>query len=207
MPLYASMIIVDTGESAKQYVQLLHKGLVGVNAKTGKFLWRYSKTVSPFNANIPTPTARSPFIYASAAGAGGGLVQLQAKDGAFQADQVYFSPTLPTAIGGTVLVGDYLYGTAGPKLACIKFTTGDVKWSDPAIGAASLCAVEGRLYLHGENGDVALVEVSPDGYHEKGRFTPPNQPKHINKMQKAWAYPVVANGGLYIRDLGTALVL
>jgi outer membrane protein assembly factor BamB len=199
---YASMVIVDAG-GAKQYVQLLQKGLVGVEAKTGKFLWRYAKTVSPFNANIPTPTARTPFIYASSAGAGGGLVKLRARDGAFQADEVYFSSKLPTAIGGTVLVGDYLYGTAGPKLACIKFTTGDVKWSDPAIGAASLCVADGRLYLHGESGDVALVEISPDGYHEKGRFTPPDQPAHVNKSQKAWAYPVVANGKLYIRDLGT----
>jgi outer membrane protein assembly factor BamB len=199
---YASMIIVDAG-GEKQYVQLLQKGLVGVDAGSGKYLWRYAKTVSPFKANIPTPVARTPFIYAAAAGAGGGLVQLRASDGAIQADQVYFSRKLPTAIGGTVLIGDYLYGTAGPKLNCIKFTTGDVKWSDPAIGAASLCAADGRLYLHGENGDVALVDASASGYHEKGRFTPPDQPEHAIGMQKAWAYPVVANGRLYIRDLGT----
>jgi len=68
------------------------------------------------------------------------------------------------------------------------------------LGAASLCYVEGRLYLHGENGEVALVEASPDGYHELGRFTPPDQPKRINEMEKAWAYPVVANGRLYLRD-------
>jgi outer membrane protein assembly factor BamB len=199
---YASMIIVDAG-GAKQYVQLLQKGLVGVEAKTGKFLWRYAKIISPFHANIPTPVAQSGFIYSAAAGAGGGLVQLRAAHDAIQADEVYFSSKLPTAIGGTVLLGDYLYGTAGPKLACVKFNTGDVKWSQPAIGAASLCAADGHLYLHGENGDVALVEASASGYHEKGRFTPPDRPEHVNRMQKAWAYPVVANGRLYIRDLGT----
>src|SRR5208337_4559238 len=149
---YASMIIVAAG-STRQYVQLLQKGLVGVEAKTGKFLWRYAKPISPFNANIPTPVARTRFIYAAAAGAGGGLVQLKASDDAIQAEQVYFSSKLPTAIGGTVLLGDYLYGTAGPKLACVEFTTGDVKWSERSIGAASLCAADGHLYLHGENGD------------------------------------------------------
>jgi len=196
---YASMIIVDAG-GAKQYVQLLQKGLVGVEAKTGKFLWRYAKPVGL--VNIPMPVARTPFIYA-AAGAGGGLVQLKATDDAIQAEQVYFSSKLPTAIGGTVLLGDYLYGTAGPKLACVKFTTGEVKWSARAIGPASLRAADGRLYLHGENGDVALVEASASGYHEKGRFTPADQPEHVNQTQKAWAYPVVANGRLFIRDLGT----
>jgi hypothetical protein len=70
------------------------------------------------------------------------------------------------------------------------------------LGAASLCYADGRLYLHGENGEVALVEPSPKGYREKGRFTPPDQPKRVNEMEKAWTYPVVANGRLYIRDHG-----
>jgi hypothetical protein len=55
------------------------------------------------------------------------------------------------------------------------------------------------LYLHGENGDVALVQATPDGYHEAGRFSPPNQPDR--GQPKAWAYPVISNARLYIRDL------
>jgi hypothetical protein len=69
------------------------------------------------------------------------------------------------------------------------------------VGAGSVCAADGRLYVHGEKGDVALVEVASDAYHEKGRFTLPDQPDR-GKSQ-AWAYPVVANGRLYIRDLGS----
>jgi hypothetical protein len=82
----------------------------------------------------------------------------------------------------------------------VDFGSGQVKWEERSLGAASSCYVDGRLYLHGENGDVALVEPSPDGYREKGRFTPPGQPKRINDMERAWAYPVVANGKLYLRD-------
>src|SRR5438093_7558631 len=37
---YASAIIVEAG-GVKQYVQLLQKGLVSVEARTGRFLWRY----------------------------------------------------------------------------------------------------------------------------------------------------------------------
>ena len=62
------------------------------------------------------------------------------------------------------------------------------------------CA-DGGLYLHGENNEVALVEAAPDGFHEKGHFTPPNGP--TKRQERAWAYPVVSNGRLYIRDLGT----
>src|SRR5262249_53444271 len=45
---YASAIPVDAG-GAKQYVQVLQKGLVGVDAKSGKFLWRYDKIISRYN--------------------------------------------------------------------------------------------------------------------------------------------------------------
>ena len=78
-----------------------------------------------------------------------------------------------------------------------------MKWEERALGAASICCADGHLYLHGENGDVALVAASPEGYREKGRFTPPEQPQHTKPMEKAWAYPVVANGRLYIRDHGS----
>ena len=71
------------------------------------------------------------------------------------------------------------------------------------IGGGSIVAADGHLYIHGENGDVALVEAVPDAYKEKGRFSPPNQPQHATAMEKAWVYPVVANGRLYIRDRGT----
>jgi len=196
---YASAIVVDTG-GVRQYVQMLSGGLVGVEAKTGKFLWRYGKMVSRYRANIPTPLARDHLIYCASAGTGGGVVQLRADGGAVQAEEVCFSPSLPTAIGGSVLVGDFLYSTTSQGLQCIEFATGTVKWKHRAIGAASLCYADGRLYLHGENGDVALVEPGTEGYRERGRFSPPDQPKRKSNMEKAWAYPVVAGGRLYLRD-------
>jgi outer membrane protein assembly factor BamB len=196
---YASALAVEMA-GVKQYVQMLHKGLVGVETKTGKFLWRYDKTVSRFKANIPMPVARDNFIYSAGSGTGGGLIKLQANGGAVTAEQVYFSPKLPAAIGSTIVLGDCLYGTGNQGMMCVEFATGNVKWDHAALGAASLCFADGRLYIHGENGQVALVEPNPDSYQEKGRFSPPNQPQRSQPMEKAWAYPVVANGRLYLRD-------
>src|SRR5262249_12667045 len=41
---YSSAIVAEVGK-VKQYIQFVHKGLVGVEAKTGKLLWRYNKTI------------------------------------------------------------------------------------------------------------------------------------------------------------------
>jgi hypothetical protein len=50
------------------------------------------------------------------------------------------------------------------------------------------------LYLLGEGHEVALAEVTPEDYRERGRFKLPSRGK------PSWAHPVVAGGRLYLRD-------
>jgi outer membrane protein assembly factor BamB len=196
---YASVIVVEVG-GIKQYVQFLGKGLVGVDAKTGKFLWRYDQTAKGSPANIPTPVAEGSQIYSGTGRGGGGLIKLLVNNQQVTSEQVYFNKGLPTAIGGAVLLDGFLYGTTGQALVCADFATGEVKWQDRCIGTGAVCFVDGCLYVHGENGDAALVAATPEAYRELGRFTPPDQPDRKNS--KAWAYPVVAGGRFYLRDLG-----
>jgi len=203
---YASAIVVNAG-GRKQYVQFLSKGIVGVDARNGEFLWRY-KEAAKGPAQYFTPIARDAYVYGGALGIGGALVQLKADGAGVGVEQVYFERGLPNGLGGAVLVGEYLYGTdiaTGPLVA-IEFATGKVKWKADTIGRVSAIYADGLLYLHGLNGDVALIEATPDAYREKGRFTPPDQPRHKQTEQypeQAYAHPVIANGRLYIRDLGS----
>ena len=202
---YASAVVA-TAAGRKQYVQLLSKGIVGVDAKTGQFLWRNSEAAKG-PAQYFTPITRGDLVYGGALGVGGTMVRLKADGNGVAAESVYFIRGLPNGIGGAVVVGDHIYGTeAGQKLVSAEFATGKVKWQAESISWASIAAADGMLYLHGINGDVALVEATPDGYREKGRFSPPAQPvkKKVGQFpEAAFAYPVIANGTLYIRDLGT----
>ena len=203
---YASAIVVQAG-GRKQYVQFLSKGIVGVDAKTGEFLWRY-KEVAKGMAQIPTPVARDGYVYGGAMNVGGGLVQLKPDGNGMSAEQVYFVRGLPNGIGGAVLVGDYLYGTedAKERLVAVEFMTGKVMWQAESFGIGSIIYADGFLYVHGAKGDVILVQATPEGYREKGRFAPPAQPTRKRQgpfPEKAWAYPVIANGRLYIRDVET----
>jgi outer membrane protein assembly factor BamB len=203
---YASAIVVNAG-GRKQYVQFLSKGIVGVDAKTGQFLWRY-KEAAKGPAQYFTPVARDEYVYGGALGIGGGLVRLKAEGAGVVAEEVYFERGLPNGLGGAVLVGDTLYGTdiAGGNLTAAQFSTGQVKWKAESIGRVSMVYADGLLFLHGLNGDIALIEATPDAYREKSRFTPPDQPRHKQSgpyPEQAYAHPVIANGRLYIRDIGT----
>jgi outer membrane protein assembly factor BamB len=182
----------------KQYVQFLATGRVGADADSGKFLWRFEETAKGSPANIPTPVYHNSMVYSAASMGTSGPVKLTAAGEGVKAERVYTGKKYPHAIGGSIVIGDHLYGTTNSALMCIEFATGKEKWSERGVGAGSLLLADGRLYVHGEKGEVALVEPSPEGYREKGRFSPPEAPNF--GQTKAWAYPVVANGRLYIRD-------
>lgn len=202
---YASIIIVDAA-GVKQHVQFLAKGLVGVDAKTGKFLWRYDHTSENSMANIASPVAKDGIIYTCTHYAGGGAVKLSKDGDGVKTEEVYFNRKLPTAIGGAVVVGDYLYGTSRELTLCSNFKTGENRWTkERAVAPASILYADGMLYLHGENaGDVALVEASPEGYKLVSHFTPPDVPTDRGgKAKAAWQYPAIANGRLYIADWDT----
>ena len=201
---YASVVIAEGG-GVKQYVQFLAKGVVGVEAKTGKFLWRYDKTgTGP--ANIATPVARDTFVYSAGGRTGGALLKLKATGAGASAEEVYMTPGLPSAIGGAVEVNGALFGTTGQALVSADFSTGQIKWQERSVGAGALLYADGRLYWHGEtSGEVALVEANPEAFREAGRFTPPDMPisraaSSETKSGKAWTYMAIANGKLYVRD-------
>ena len=197
---YASIVIADAG-GVRQYVAYTGGGLFGVEAKTGKFLWRYDKTTGPVGMSVLTPVVRDGIVYSGTDNLGGAAVRLSVQGDAAKADEVYRGPKLPKTIGGAVLVGGYLYGSSGGTVVCAEFKTGQLKWSERSVAPASVCYADGRLYLHGQGGEVALVEATPEAYRELGRFAPPNPPtQRANRGEKAWAHPIIANGRLYIRD-------
>ena len=196
---YASTIIAMAA-GTKQYVQFLGKGLVGVDAANGNVLWQYAKTAQGSPANIGTPLTDNGYIYSASSRGGGSLIQIKSDGDAIAVEEIYYSPKLPRAVGGALLIDGYLYGTTGSVIQCVDFLSGEIKWSDRAVGAGSFCYLDGRLYVHGEEGEVLLVSPSPEAYEEKGRFKAPKSPDAGES--KAWAYPVVSNGRLYIRDFG-----
>jgi len=200
---YASAVVMEAGGS-RQIVQFLDTGVVGVEAATGRLLWRFDRTVDrQYRVHAATPLASGGLVYTSSA-AGGGLARVSRAGTEWTAEPAYLERRAPGGLGGAVLVDGHLYGTSGPSLVCVEQATGRLKWQERSVGEASVVFADGRLYLHGENGQMVLVEASPAGYRERGRFTPPDPPDRGSA--KAWNCPAVANGRLYVRDLGVLWV-
>ena len=167
---------------------------VGLDLNTGKFLWEYSRASNNV-ANVATPVVRGNRVFVSSDyGTGAALVEVAA-DGS--AKEVYFTKEMRNHHSTSILIGDYLYGFSSGILTAMRFDTGEVAWKDRSVGKGSLVYADGNLYAFSENGVVGLVEASPAGYHEKGRF------RIKQESLPTWTHPVVAGGRLYLRDQDT----
>ncbi len=200
---YSSIVISSAG-GVKQYVQLVGRGCIGVDAKTGKYLWGYNR-VANGTANVPTPIIKDNFVFTTSGYGDGGsaLLQIVKKGNAFAVNEVYYKSNneLQNHHGGLVMIGNHIYGGHGHNKGfpfCLEWKTGKVLWlqeNNEISGrqSAAVTYAEGHLYFRYQDGTVTLVAASPRGYQEKGKFT-------IPRKGESWPHPVIAGGKLYLRN-------
>ena len=193
---YSSVIAVNVSEVRTLLTMTAH-GAVGVRASDGQLMWRY-KDVGNVTANIATAVfAQDRVFFTSGYGAGGVLLGLTWNiDDAVDATEVYFTREMQNHHGGVVLVDGYLYGFSNAILTCLDFTTGKRMWRHRSVGKGAVTYADGHLYVLGEDRIMGLVEATPTGYTEKGRFTIEDE------GWPSWSHPVVAGGRLYLRNQG-----
>jgi len=193
---YSSIIIAEI-DGVRQYVQLTDKSLAGVAPNDGKVLWKTARKGA--TAVIPTPIYADGHVYVTSGYDIGCNLFKVAKGSGFTATQVYANKVMVNQHGGVVKLGEHLYGHSDTKgWTCQDFKSGEAQWQEKnKLRKGSLVYADGRLYCReeAENGVVALVEATPSGFIEKGRFTPPDR-----SGKKSWPHPVIAGGRLYLRD-------
>ena len=193
---YSSLVPADIN-GVHQYIQLTGQSVAGVDAATGALLWRADRKGE--TAIITTPVyANNQVFVTSAYGVGCNAFKITKDGSSFKTEELYANKNMANHHGGVILLGDYLYGSSdGKGWVCQDFKTGAIKWAEKSVGKGSIAHADGHFYFRSEDGKgtVALVEATPDGYKETGRFDPPDR-----SNKNSWPHPVIANGRLYLRD-------
>lgn len=195
---YASIVPIEFS-GQKSLVQLTQKTLVGLDPATGAINWKSEWPGQ--TAVIPTPVYKDGYVYISSGyGVGCKLVKLAAGG---EPTDVYFNKVMKNHHGGVILIGDHLYGFSdGVGWICQDFLTGELVWNErDALGKGCLTCADGKLYLVDEkDGSVVLIDASPAGWKEHGRFVLSPQTEQRSPSGRIWTHPVVSNGRLYLRD-------
>lgn len=215
-PGYSSPIAVTIG-GVRQVIFFTGKRLLGVEREKGRLLWDFA-FADRFEVNAATPIAiraksggkEIDYIFISSGYEKGcAFVRVFADGGGkFRVKAAYESNELCCHFASPVRRGEQVYGLDEKRdLTCLDLRTGEVKWRMQDTGGrkvrgfkkGSLIRVDENLLVLGEEGHLALIEATPEGYREKGVMRP--------FRDRCWTTPVLANGKIYLRDQAKVLCL
>jgi outer membrane protein assembly factor BamB len=191
-----------TVDGKRQIVAYLQNCLIGLDAETGRQVWRESLS-SDYDEHSAWPTYAEPDLLISAPFRGGLRAFSARPDGSFAPK--WISTELSNDVASSVRVGDYLYGfdltelqariyrPSRGRFVCVNARTGKLCWSTVRTGHATALAADGKLFLLNDTGTLILAKASADGYHELSRC-------RILEGGHCWTPPSLSNGKLFARD-------
>lgn len=194
---YCSPIAIERG-GRTIIVQLLAKTMVGIEAETGRLLWRVERNPEPpYGIQAVPPVYEDGMLYVTT-GDGGRREQLfrLSADGN-EVSRGWDGARLDVLHGGVILHEGRVYGASHENNTgdwfCIDMRTGEVEARIDRAGRAGITYADGLLYGYGHKGRVMLVEPDPDDFHVISSF-------RITKGEGPhWAHPSISDGRLYLR--------
>jgi outer membrane protein assembly factor BamB len=193
---YSSPILFEY-KGLRIITTLTAKSIIGVNADTGRLLWRIEHE-SYADENVMMPIFHDGCIFISTLKAGSVKWKLNVQNGGVALEEIWRTTELDNHHGGVILINENLYGSSTFRnrnlLVCLDWKTGRTKYMDKSIGKVSLTCADAMLYALSIDGVVGLVRPTPAGHELVSSFEIPEGGKG-----KSWAHPVVCGGRLYIR--------
>jgi outer membrane protein assembly factor BamB len=191
---------VATIQGVRQVIYFLQTGLVSVEAASGRPLWEF-----PFPYRTSTacsPVVAGDVVFCTAGYEVGGAACQIARNGEEFSDKslwrVNGNKEVASLWSTPVQKDGFLYGMfsfkrfgVGP-LKCVDLKTGAVRWEKPGFGAGQVILNGKNLLTLADDGQLVVVEASPEAYKEIARF------KALTG--KCWSTPALSNGRLYVRS-------
>jgi outer membrane protein assembly factor BamB len=190
---YASVIPLPGAKTPTLLVATTN-ALAGVDAASGKKLWSHPWTTN-YGVNAADPIVQGNQVFISGGyNYGGNLVDISG-----QPRDVWKNTAMRNHFNACVLIDGHLYGMDDDKgLKCLDWKTGATKWHKEGLGKGSLAAVNGRLVILSERGELVIAEATPSAFTE------------INRSQvlsgRCWTSPAIADGHIYVRNAKGDLV-
>lgn len=185
-------------------VNLTASSIIGLNAETGEMYWRVHQFQdNKIHANTPIYHDGKVLVCSASRRDSSGLVLLQLSENGRQADIIWRNKEILNLMGGVILKDGYVYGSSylQARWFCIDWQTGETKYIDRELGGGAIIWADGLFYCYAEReGEIALVDATPEEFRIISRFTVPlGTAEH-------WAHPVISNGMLLVRH-GDALMV
>ena len=176
-----------------QFLVVSGERLVGLSLDRREVLWQFPwSTGHDASAAQPIVIGDQRVFYSSAYGGGAVVVELTKAGDGVAVREVWRNIRMKNRQSSSVLHDGFIYGLDEKILACVDAATGDLKWKGGRYGYGQLLLAGGKLVVITEEGELVLVEATPDGHRELAR---------VPAIEgTTWNVPAFADGILLVRN-------
>jgi len=183
---------VATLDGVRQIVVLSLRNLSGHDLRTGEVLWRDPWPERAEKVSQPVVLGDDLVFASMGYGVGGRLVKVsRSAGGTWRADLVWRTRQLKAKFTQVVAHRGFLYGLDEGVLVCLDSRDGERRWKSGRYGHGQILLVDDLLLVQAEDGEVVLVEPSPERHIELARFQAVEG--------RAWATPALVGDLLLVR--------
>ena len=190
---YQSPMVLDLGGEIS-LVAVTDRSLLGLAPATGEVLWSHPHTEGDgrgFSSAQPVPVGDGGILLTDHPESA--LFQVRKGAGGYTVGEVWRSRALRSSFAIPMAHEGYLYGYAGRFLTCVDAATGETAWKSRPPGEGELVLVDGHLVILNRDGEIVLVEATPEEYREVSRFQALDSGYYTR--------PSFAGGKIYVRNL------
>ena len=190
--------IVATINGVRQLIDFTVDGLIGLDLRDGKILWRVPLKTSA-GRHVTTPVVVEDMAMVASHEIGLVAVKLSRNGGDWQAAKAWVKKESAINFSSPVVVGNYLYGLGPSKnLICVDVKTGAQLWSKAGYIAGAASNAHAGFIVMGRNilaltdgGQLVLFAVDPKEFKEIS---------NVQVCGRTWCNPAYADGKLFLRD-------
>lgn len=164
----APPILIDV-DGQTQVAVLGGRSVHGLDPATGRVLWSHAHdTDGDMNNSTPVWGPDNTLFITSAYNLGSRGLRLTRKGNATEVEELWYTNRFRLMFSNAIRQGKFIYGTSGDFgpafLGALDIETGEVAWQARGFGRSSLLYADGKAIILDEDGQLALVRLSPDGH-------------------------------------------
>ena len=185
--------VAFTAAGQRQAVFFTAYSLTGLALEDGRQLWQLPwKTRWDVSASTPIFIPPDKLFISTGDDSGAAVLQVTGSGDDIAVEKIWQNKKMKTHFGTAIHYQGHLYGFDKSVLKCLDATTGEEKWKTRGYGKGSLLIADGHLFILGEEGQLGLVEATPETFREKSKSQIFNG--------RCWTVPSIADGRIYARD-------
>jgi len=167
-------------------------GLASHSPVDGSVIWSFGWDPGTPHVSMPLALGDNQILLSMGYGNGSKLIQVNRSGESFSASELWHSRFMKAKFTNLISSGDHIYGLDDGIFACIDQEEGRRQWKDGRFGHGQVLLRGNHILVMAENGEVILIEASPDKQIELSRFAALDS-KTWNPHSLAGEYLLVRN--------------